>query len=338
MFRSFIRPNSCTRCFFARLQSTSNVVVLFFSKIVSSSCVLDVDPGAVFIRKDVQEILTNITGFDLKKIFHQRTNKNMDRIVYKFLTDKQLEEEKLKTIERGRAKLQMPPVLSEAKENVEVLEKDEMLSGFSSSKHLFIDISLGVPIRDRLIVARDTDGTLRTATLDEQRRMRQIYFPVAGRELIMPKMFEENHLEKILERRDYEFILDRACVQFEPDDVDYLRVTHRIYEHIDKTYSYDLLRSTRHFGPMVFYFSWFKKIDRLLNDMIQRDLINDAVSLLQLYGILHPESKVANYQFHDAQPIDLIQAFITDESRIPDLLTGALHQYERKNEKIASTS
>ncbi len=106
----------------------------------------------------------------------------------------------------------MPPVLLEAKENIEILEKDEMLSGFSTSKHLFIDISLGVPIRvcvynrmignkdadcaqDRLIVARDTDGTLRTATLDEKRRMRQIYFPIPGRELIMPKMFEEEHLE-----------------------------------------------------------------------------------------------------------------------------------------------
>jgi hypothetical protein len=89
----------------------------------------------------------------------------------------------------------MPPVLSEAKENIEILEKDEMLSGFSTSKHLFIDISLGIPIRDRLIVARDVDGTLRTATLDEKRRMRQIYFPISGRELIMPKMFEEEHLE-----------------------------------------------------------------------------------------------------------------------------------------------
>lgn len=44
-------------------------------------------------------------------------------------------------------------------------------------------------------MARDVDGTLRTATLDEKRRMRQIYFPIAGRELMMPKMFEEEHLE-----------------------------------------------------------------------------------------------------------------------------------------------
>lgn len=192
----------------------------------------EVDPGAVFIRKDVQDLLTNITGFDLSRIFRTRTNKNLDRIVYKYLTDKQLKEvrmyksnmlsfnscefilqEQEKTVERGRAKLQMPPILPEAKENVEVLEKDEMLSGFSPSKHLFIDISLGIPIRvrclvhqakklnidfgfqNRLIVARDVDGTLRTATLDEKRRMRQIYFPISGRELVMPKMFEDEQLE-----------------------------------------------------------------------------------------------------------------------------------------------
>jgi len=41
----------------------------------------------------------------------------------------------------------MPPVLAEAQENIEILEKDDMLSGFSKSKHLFIDISLGIPIR-----------------------------------------------------------------------------------------------------------------------------------------------------------------------------------------------
>ena len=51
-----------------------------------------VDPGTIFIRKDVQDLLLNITGFDLSRIFRQRTNKNFDRIVYKYLTDKQLKE------------------------------------------------------------------------------------------------------------------------------------------------------------------------------------------------------------------------------------------------------
>ena len=138
----------------------SFIVVLSLRLIVS----LGNDPGTIFIRKDVQDLLLNITGFDLSRIFRQRTNKNFDRIVYKYLTDKQLkdvrlifvprtndwlvfEQEQEKTVARGRAKLQMPPILSEAKENIEILEEDPMLAGFSSSRHLFIDISLGVPIR-----------------------------------------------------------------------------------------------------------------------------------------------------------------------------------------------
>jgi small subunit ribosomal protein S22 len=63
-----------------------------------------------------------------------------------------------------------------------------------------------------LIVARDVDGTLRTASLDEKRRMRQIYFPISGRELIMPKMFEEEHLEVIFVKQIFEmiyFVFDR---------------------------------------------------------------------------------------------------------------------------------
>jgi hypothetical protein len=48
----------------------------------------------------------------------------------------------------------MPPVLSEAKENIEIMEKDEMLGGFSASKHLFIDISLGIPIRVGFVIIK----------------------------------------------------------------------------------------------------------------------------------------------------------------------------------------
>jgi len=52
----------------------------------------EIDPGTIFIRKDVQDLLINLTGFDLSRIFRQRNNKSLDRIVYKYLTDKQLKE------------------------------------------------------------------------------------------------------------------------------------------------------------------------------------------------------------------------------------------------------
>jgi len=327
-------PTTCLRCLITRIQhyGTVNSTSSESSNqddLSNRDRSSDRDPGTYFIRKDVQELLTALTGFDLTKIFRIKNNKNFDRIVYKYLTDKQLKEEQDQTRERSREKLQMPPVLSEAVENIEILEKDKMLEGFSSSKHLFIDISLGIPMRDRMIVAREVDGTLRTASLDEQRRMRQIYFPIQGRELIMPKMFEEKHLDLILERGDYEFVLDRACAQFEPDDREYIHVTHTTYEHIEKTNSYHLLHSTRHFGPLAFYFVWYKKIDRLLNDIIRRNSINDAVALLQLYAIIHPESKVAEYDFAQNQPFDLIQYFIEDEARIPALIEEALRQHDQ---------
>lgn len=47
---------------------------------------------------------------------------------------------------------------------------------------------------------------------------------------------------------------------------------HQTYEDIDKHGKYDLLRSTRHFGGMVWYLVNKKRIDGLLIDQIQRDL------------------------------------------------------------------
>jgi hypothetical protein len=49
--------------------------------------------------------------------------------------------------------------------------------------------------QDRLITTRDTDGTLRPAEPEERRRCCQIYYPKRGRNVIMPKMFEKEHLE-----------------------------------------------------------------------------------------------------------------------------------------------
>jgi len=37
--------------------------------------------------------------------------------------------------------------------------------------------------------------------------------------------------------------------------------------------------------------------------------LNDAVSLLRLYAIIHPESKVSEYDFNDTTPHDLIQVY-----------------------------
>jgi len=44
--------------------------------------------------------------------------------------------------------------------------------------------------------------------------------------------------------------------------------------------------------------------------------LNDAVSLLQLYAIIHPDSKVSGYEFNDTNPNDLIQVFRKNQNYI----------------------
>lgn len=44
--------------------------------------------------------------------------------------------------------------------------------------------------------------------------------------------------------------------------------------------------------------------------------INDAVSLLRLYAIMHPDSKLAEYDFSDTNPHDLIQVISKDTFKI----------------------
>lgn len=56
---------------------------------------------------------------------------------------------------------------------------------------------------------------------------------------------------------------------------------------------FDLLRSTRHFGPLAFHLAWQGNIDNLLVDVIEGGRIDEAVSLIRLYHRIHPEAKSA---------------------------------------------
>ncbi|CAC5403955.1 MRPS22 [Mytilus coruscus] len=96
----------------------------------------------------------------------------------------------------------------------------------------------------------------------------------------------------ILHEKNYIYILERACIQFEPDSPDFIRVCNRVYNHVAETQTFDALRSTRFFGPMTFYFTWNNRIESLLSDMIQNDLLEDAIDLIELYQIIHPDVKM----------------------------------------------
>lgn len=112
--------------------------------------------------------------------------------------------------------------------------------------------------------------------------MNQIYFPHQGRRLRQPQLFIDEYMKGCMDQGNYEFILDRACVQFEPYESEFHAITEKVYTHINEAKKFDILRSTRHFGPMCFFLAWHRLIDDLLIDMIRRDFLQNAVELICL--------------------------------------------------------
>lgn len=168
------------------------------------------------------------------------------------------------------------------RDNCKVISKDPGMHSFSPSKYVITDITYGIDDAERTIVVRQIDGTLETADAKIRKRINQIYFPQQGRKIRIPRMFEAENLKKCLDRSDYEFVLDRMCVQFEPYEQEFHDISSQVYQHINDTKQFDILRSTRHFGPMSFFLAWHKMIDDLVIDMVQRDFLPNAVQLICL--------------------------------------------------------
>lgn len=245
-----------------------------------------------FMDEEVQSILIKMTGLDLLKIFKPAIQETKPP-TYKLMTQAQLEEATRQAIEAAKVRLKMPPVLEERTPINDVLAEDKILEGTETAKYVFTDISYSIPHRERFIVVREPSGTLRKASWEERDRMIQIYFPKEGRRVLTPVIFREENLQTMYSQDRHVDVLNLCVAQFEPDSADYIKIHHQTYEDIDKYGKYDLLRSTRHFGGMAWYFVNKKKIDGLLIDQIQRDLVDDATSLVQLYHILHPDGQSA---------------------------------------------
>lgn len=159
---------------------------------------------------------------------------------------------------------------------------DPGLQSFDTAKFIFTDITFGVKDTERTIVVRQPDGTLESANAEIRKRMNQIFFPHEGRRLRQPQLFNSEYLKSCMDQGNYEFILDRACVQFEPNESEFHAITEKVYTHINETKKFDVLRSTRHFGPMCFFLAWHRLIDDLLIDMIRRDFLQNAAELICL--------------------------------------------------------
>uniref|UniRef100_A0A8C6QNK2 Mitochondrial ribosomal protein S22 n=1 Tax=Nannospalax galili TaxID=1026970 RepID=A0A8C6QNK2_NANGA len=224
-----------------------------------------------FMDEEVQSILIKMTGLNLQKTFKPALQA-LKPPTYKLMTQAQLEEATRRAAEAAKVRLKMPPVLEERTPINDVLAEDKILEGTETVKYVFTDISYNVPHRERFIVVREPSGTLRKASWEERDRVIQIYFPKEGRRVLPPVIFKEENLRTMYSQDRHADVLNLCIAQFEPDSTDYIKVHHQTYEDIDKHGKYDLLRSTRHFGGMAWYFVNKKKIDGLLIDQIQRDV------------------------------------------------------------------
>lgn len=247
------------------------------------------DPGPVFLAPEVQTLLKTLTRIDLAKVYRKRKQgeKRLAKPVYKFMTSEELEAVVNQMKKKVDYYLQMPPVLAARKPITRVISDDPALQGLNTSTFVFTDISFGLRDSERIIWVRDPEGSLKEADWDLRDRMNQLYFPKPQRELKHPKMFQDEHFEKVLDRKEYLFILDRACVQFEPNDPFYQKIITITYQHINDNNEFAALRSTRHFGGMAFFLAWHKTIDNLLLDLVENEQIGEAEALVELYTIVH---------------------------------------------------
>lgn len=241
----------------------------------------------IFFQDNVQKLLKDITRFDQSKVFARRQVENLRSPLMIFMSDKQLEVAKEAAYKNAEGRLQMPPIMEADTSEPVILSKDEDIVGYTKFKISFVDISPGHSNRTRLMSIREPDGTLRYPTHKERSRLNHIFYPGEYKCIDVPKMFEEDNLSKLLEKREYLYILDRACLQFEPDDPDYVAIISKVYDHIDVKKDYHLLRSTRHFGPLSLYLAYNKKANGLLVEMITKGLKEDAVKLVKIFNECH---------------------------------------------------
>lgn len=245
------------------------------------------DIGKIFIKDEVQHILRSLTRFDEKKIFSKRPVRRLNTPKLMFMTDDQLKRAKDLAYENVKARIQMPPVMEADNSEPAVLAKNPEIQGYTRFKVVFVDIGPGYSNRNRLMSVRESDGTLRYPSHEERSRLNHIFFPNESRSIESPKLFEQDNLVKLLKKREYVYVLNRACVQYEPDDPRYVAATRQVYDYIDQKADYDELRSTRHFGPMVLYLVYSNKTDTLRKEMQSKKLNDDVVNLDKLIEIVH---------------------------------------------------
>ncbi|XP_054884830.1 28S ribosomal protein S22, mitochondrial [Poeciliopsis prolifica] len=327
LFQSFYRVKDVQRIKKTLLRCSART---FCDETSEKATVPRAGAKARFTDAAVQDILSRITGLDLQKVFRP-IKQELKPPTYKLMTDEQLEQAIQVATEEAKKQLQMPPVLPERKPINDVLTVDKILDGMDTAKYVFTDITYNIPHRERFIVVREPDGTLRKAIWEERDRLIQVYFPKQGRKLTPHVLFKEENLKTVFSQDRHEDVLNLCLVQFDPDSADYIRVHEATYEDLEKNGKYNLLRSTRHFGGLAWYLVNARRVDGLIVDMLRRDMLQDAISLVSLFYMVHPHSESAQEAAsQQATGIDLLRIYSQKETQRSGYIELALQAYEEK--------
>lgn len=238
------------------------------------------------------------------------------------MTEEELQESVREAHNKANELLQIPPAVPVQLSDTKILSKDPALQGLDTSKFVFVDITFGTSDHERIITIRDLDGTLREADLETHQRMTQTYFPKPGKTIKPPRVFSDEYFENLLNQQEYEFVLDLACLQFEPFNSEYQRIISITFQHLNDNNGFEKLRSTRHFGALCFFLIWNKNIDNLLLDLIETLHVDEAHQLLELY------SKINDITFEKDDYLKDIEDYIKKVAKTKGVLELALQAYK----------
>ena len=64
-----------------------------------------------------------------------------------------------------------------------------------------------------------------------------------------------------------------------------------MYEVVNKGLEFEELKSTRFYGPFVFYLTWYKDLDNIISHYLKEKNVDDLKLIGKLYYILNPEAE-----------------------------------------------
>ncbi|CAB4065335.1 MRPS22 [Lepeophtheirus salmonis] len=79
----------------------------------------------------------------------------------------------------------------------------------------------------------------------------------------------------------------KNCEQFEPDHPLYLQTANAVFEHADQHRQYDVLWSTRFYGPLIYTLAMKNSIDNILIHYFIKKDVDSALRVLRVYGEIH---------------------------------------------------